>query len=135
MHIDLVKLTCDALIELGSDPSLIEELDHHAPIELCFDSIPPIRIEALEESGVILYCQLTSQETALDAARVADLLTVTAEFAPWVVNRAVTILDVEDTLHMNALVAPSHLCDGKTFSEALQSFYDRVVACNAVLQS
>jgi hypothetical protein len=135
MHIDLIQLTREALISGGCDASLIETLDPHSPIELHFSDTPCLRIAMVDDQIVRLDAQLNeyaAQDFAGAASRLFEIATVPAI---WTVNQAPSLVNIDGLLFLTAVVGEAYLHDGPAFMEAIEGFYERLVATHGALAS
>jgi hypothetical protein len=135
MAIDIAKLTHDALIESGCDPSIIAQLDCHSPIELNFKSQSAIKIMLFgnDSNQVQLECRLM-EHVQWDLSQVAaNLLPVILEPVAWSTTRATSMVMIDGVLKLSATLLEDYLTDGKHFADAIDGFYQRLVQVEQVL--
>lgn len=134
MHIDLTKLTRDALISGGCEASLIEQLDPHSPIELEFAGHPSMRITLLDEGVVRLDTQINEyplHDPGRFGSRLFDLI---SEPAPWALNQALCLVNLDGLFFLTAILGEAALQDGPALMAPIESFYERLVLVYEAMQ-
>ena len=124
MNFDLISLIKEALTQANCIDKLTEELDPHSAVELNFNEVPTICIEAVDDA-VVLSCCLSEQVVNLRNCPTTVILDLVAPKALWARHHTVSLLEDNGDLYLTAVVADSHLRGGREFSQSLDGFYER----------
>jgi hypothetical protein len=135
MHIDLIQLTRDALILGGCDAGLIEQLDPHSPIELHFAAHPCLRIAMVDDVMVRMDAQLNDYAIADFGRAAPHLFDICTTPAPWTVNQAPCLVNLDGLLFLTAVIGDAFLRDAASFLQAIEGFYDCLVITHDTLKS
>lgn len=129
---NLPEIVKQALIHIGCDPSLIGDLDPHAPIELSFEDVPNIYIECDEDKVWFKsFLGVHSNEKIANCAE--KLFSSVIEPFHWTEGNVVAMVMENDNLALKANVKDSVLVDQNHFAEAMADFYQKVSDTNKII--
>ncbi|MBN4668074.1 MULTISPECIES: hypothetical protein [Pandoraea] len=133
---DLAQTLVEALKLIGCDPSRIDAVDNHSPIELTFTASPTIVVETLENRACGIHAVVASDEAArLHRANSERLLQFLIEPADWAVTGHVQLRERGNQLVLHAQMKEETTADPEPFAVALTDFYDRIKICQEHLRA
>ncbi|KVO87682.1 hypothetical protein WL21_04680 [Burkholderia ubonensis] len=127
---DIGTLVKDALCEAGCDAGLIGNLDQRATVEIAMKDAPTIYIGYKDESeqGVMIWaavCEYSENLVRLRADRFLEILMSGISFG---VNHQLLFREAEGELQISAEFLPETLQDSAKMADAIQEFFDVLVA-------
>lgn len=131
---DISTLLTAALVEMGCDPGLIAELDARSDIVLDFHDMPSIHLLHDGET-VRLWAALGERhnyQQLLEShgAQIALHLTEPQRYA----HGGGLMLQIHDeTLQITTLLHPDYLADSKILGEALNEFFECLMAFDRII--
>ena len=133
---DLAKTLVEALKLIGCDPSKINTVDNHSPIELTFTASPSIIVETLKNQACSIHAVVATDEAArLHRANSERLLQLLIEPAEWAVTGHVQLRERDRRLMLHAQVTDEAAAEPEPFAQALTDFYDRIKLCREHLRA
>lgn len=126
---DMSTLLTAALTEMGCDPALIADLDAHSDIVLDFHDMPSIHLLNDGES-VRIWAALGERHgyRQLLESRGAQIALLLTEPQPYAFGGGLMLQIHDETLQITALLHPDYLADSQTFGEALNTFFEGLMA-------
>ncbi|WP_230350800.1 hypothetical protein [Lelliottia sp. WAP21] len=124
-QIELVKILKEALDNLGCDPSIITDIDHHSTIELTFDASPTLLISRVDDN-VIVWCQLVPVNPNLLIQCAPNIIEYLVAEYEWAANAQLNLVAGPEYYELRAILNPEFLEDGIKFSLALESFFELI---------
>ncbi|BET13381.1 SPI-1 type III secretion system chaperone SpaK [Pandoraea sputorum] len=133
---DLAQTLVEALKLIGCDPSKIDAVDNHSPIELTFNASPSIIVETLDNQVCSIHAVVATDEAArLHRANSERLLQFLIEPADWAVTGHVQLRERDNRLILHAQVKDDAAAEAEPFAQALTDFYDRIKLCREHLRA
>ncbi|MBN4746591.1 hypothetical protein HUS70_18470 [Pandoraea nosoerga] len=125
---DLAQTLVEALKLIGCDPSRIDAVDNHSPIELTFTASPTIVVETLENRACGIHAVVASDEAArLHRANSERLLQFLIEPADWAVTGHVQLRERVHLAPGSCAHRPALLRQPR--APFVQRFTDRLPLC------
>jgi hypothetical protein len=133
---DLAQTLVQALKLIGCDPSKIDPVDNHSPIELTFTTSPTIVVETLENRACGIHAVVATDEAArLHRANSERLLQFLIDPAEWAVTGHVQLRERDNQLVLHAQVREESACEPEPLAQALTDFYERIKLCREHLRA
>ncbi|KML40104.1 hypothetical protein VL15_38245 [Burkholderia cepacia] len=133
MQANLPQLVRDALNVMGCDPSLIGEMDAHAPIAFEFRDRPQFFLGDLNK-GVWLWCPIAEYRPSVIKSAAADLIELMFEPVDFTVNGYLMLVrDEDEQLVVQALLCHEVMESPELMAGALNTFFERVESFSKAL--
>jgi hypothetical protein len=133
---DISTLLTEALLGMGCDPGLIDELDAHNDIVLDFIDAPSIHVMR-DGDRVRIWAALGERHDYRQVIErhAPQLLLALTQRQDYACDGNLTMPIGDETLQLAAMVHPDYLIDSEKFSEALNAFFERVVVFHKIVSA
>ena len=124
LNISLSELVKDALLLTGCDPSLIQQLDQHATVQIELTDSPPLYIGKVEER-VVIWSDLCEFHEGIVRHYSEQLLQEVMRGFPYGQNQQIVLRESEGQLQVYSDFSDNCLQDTAVMAEAINAFFER----------
>nr|WP_318383146.1 hypothetical protein [uncultured Enterobacter sp.] len=121
-QVDLIKILKEALVYLGCDPSIIDDIDHHSTVELTFDDAPNLLLSFVD-GNVVLWSQITPVDANLLVQCAPQFIEELVAEREWSSSGQVQLISGPEWFELRAVVDEEFIQTGEQFGLALESFF------------